>query len=151
MKKIIFVRYGEKENGQLSQKGIETMTLTAEKLKPIIQNQNTHIICADIDRAISSAEIISKHLNILFVKNFSELYASDEKNIFPNIEIATEIINLEGKKCDILIAVISREYIETLPNYILKTLGSKEIVETHLNRGEALILDYDMKGILFNN
>jgi len=53
--------------------------------------------------------------------------------------------NLLWKQYDIVIAVISREYIETLPNYILGNLGVHKVGETNLDRGEILIVDYGKK------
>ena len=149
MKKLILVRYGEYDNGHLSESGIQTMILAAEKMKSIVHDQNALIISAQIPRATESAEVISKHLNIHPVQNFIELYAAEEDGVCLNIDMAMNVINSVGKEHDIVIAVTSREYIETLPNYILKSLGSKQTIETHLSRGEIIILDYETKSVAF--
>lgn len=140
--KLILVRYGEHENGHLNDVGKQSMILVGKKLKPIIERKNISIICAKIPRAIESAEIISKNLGILSVKDFTELYASEESSI--NLEKALEIINSVGVGSDIVIAIISREYIEALPGYIL----GKEIDKLSVSRGEFLMLDYDKKDII---
>ncbi len=147
MNKLVFVRYGEHENGDLNESGKEAMILIGEKLKSVVEGRNTSIICAEILRAVESAEIIAKNLNLSLVRHFTELYASEDVPV--NLEKALEVINSEGKECDLLIAVVSREYIETLPNYILQSLGVQNTVETHLKRGEILILDYNKKDIIY--
>jgi hypothetical protein len=149
MKKLALVRYGEHEAGHLTEEGIRTMVLTAELLLPLIQDQPVCVISAEVPRAIESAEVLSRHLNISPVQTFSELYAAEEDGRLPNLSLAAKLINSLGKKYDLVIAVVSREYIETLPNHILKSLGTKEITETHLNRGEILILDYNTKKIKY--
>lgn len=151
MKKLIFVRYGAYDfDEHLNDYGKQSMISVAEKIKPFVKNENTCIVSAKIPRAIESALIISEYLDIFPVKSFLELYAADEINIFPDPDKAIKIINSEGEKYNIVIAVISREYIETLPNYILESLGSKkEEKEIHLNGGQALILDYETKSLTY--
>jgi phosphohistidine phosphatase SixA len=147
MKKLALVRYGEHENGHLNEKGTQVMILTSEQLKSLIQSENACIISAKIPRASESAEILSRHLNVFPVQTFSELYAEEEEGHLPDLDTATKLINSIGEKYDIVIAVVSREYIETLPNHILKSLGVEKTTKTHLSRGEILVLDYDAKNI----
>ncbi len=147
MNKLIFVRYGEHTDGHLNEAGVKAMILVGEKLKPFLQDKNVCIICAQISRAIESAKIISENLGIPVAQLFVELYATEDVPI--NLEKAMEVIDFAGKECDTVIAIVSREYIETLPNYILQSLGIQKTEETHLERGEALILDYDKKDITY--
>ncbi len=149
MEKLLLVRYGEHEDGHLSIEGMKMMISVSEKIKSLIKDEIFCVISADIDRAIESAKIISKQLGTNSVQTFHELYAAEESGIAVNLEAALKVINSAGEKCDMLIAVVSREYIESLPNYILHNLGSKESIETHLNRGEVLVLDYDTKNITY--
>lgn len=121
--------------------------MVGEKLKSVVQGKNVGIICAQVPRAIESAQIISGGLNISLVEHFAELYASEDTLI--DLEKAVGVIDSVGKECDLLIAVVSREYIETLPSYILQNLGVQKVAETHLDRGEILILDYDKKDIAY--
>ncbi len=145
MDKLVLVRYGESTNGHLNEQGMQTMVLTAKRLRYLAENQSACIICAKIPRAIESAKIISKNLNISGIQSFEELYAAEDVPIF--LDTAIKIINSVGEKYDVIIAVISREYIEALPNHILQGLGSQKTTETHLNRGEALVIDYKTKKI----
>ena len=147
MNKLILVRYGEHEGGHLNEVGTKAMVLVAEKLKPLLQNADASIVCAEIPRAVESAHIISEALNISPAKHFAQLYASEDAPIY--LTKAGEVIDSAGGECDVLIAVISREYIQTLPNYILQSLGVEKPIETHLERGEVLILDYGKKEITY--
>lgn len=144
MKKLICVRYGEHENGRLNEEGKKMMLLVSEKLRPILENKKTAIICAKVPRAIEGAEIIAKNLNTDSVQSFQELYAALEEDIEINLGTAKSVIEKVSEGNDIIIAVISREYIEALPNYLL---GIEEKVE--LNRGEALVLDSEAKTITY--
>jgi len=127
--KLILVRYGEHQNGHLSEKGKKEMFLVAEKLESLVKNKKCCIICAKIPRAVESGEIISKKLNLSPVKSFAEFYAADEDNIPINVNKAKEVLDNLGKEFDVVVAVISREYIEEF--------GGKS-----LSRGEFLALDY---------
>ena len=147
MKKLLLVRYGDHENGYLNEQGAQKMVLAAEKVKTIVQKQSVQVISAKTPRAVESAEIISKYLNLSQVQTFSELYVAEESGVDINIDEAMKVVDSIGKQYDVVIAVVSREYIETLPGRILKNLGSKKTIETHLNRGEILILDYTSKDI----
>ncbi len=141
MNTLVLVRYGEHENGHLNESGKNAMILVGEKLKSLFDNKNIGIVCAQVPRAIESAQIISKCLGIFSVQNFTELYAEEGRSV--NLEKVKEVLDSVGGKRDVLIAVVSREYIETLPNFILQNLGVQKTIETHLERGEFLILDYD--------
>ncbi len=81
------------------------------------------------------------------MQQFTEFYVSEEIPV--DLNRAIEIINSMSKECDFLVMVISREYIEALPDYILKSLGAQGKTETHLGRGEVLILDYDKKDVVY--
>jgi len=147
MNKLILVRYGEHEGGHLNEVGIKAMVFVAEKLKHLLENQNVGIVCAEVPRAIESAHIVSEALNVSPAKHFVELYAVEDTPI--HLTKAAEVIDSAGGECDVLIAVVSREYIESLPNYILQSLGVEKPIETHLERGEVLILDYGTKEITY--
>lgn len=147
MNKLILVRYGEHTDGHLNEVGIKAMVLVAEKLKHLLENVNAGIICAEVPRAIEGAHIISETLNVPPAKHFPELYASEDAPI--HLNKAVEMVDSAGGEHDVLIAVISREYIEALPNYILQGLGVEKPIETHLERGEILILDYNKKDIVY--
>ena len=147
--KLILIRYGEHENGHLNELGKQTMISTAQRLNPIVENKNTCIVSAKVPRAIESAQIIKEYLHLPTAQSFSELYAAEEEGIYVNLESAVKIINSLGEKYAIVITVTSREYIETLPSYILKNLGSQTITKTRLNRGEIIVLDYDRKDITY--
>ncbi|OGZ65567.1 MAG: hypothetical protein A3C50_02850 [Candidatus Staskawiczbacteria bacterium RIFCSPHIGHO2_02_FULL_43_16] len=147
MNKLIFVRYGEHTDQHLNEVGIKAMILVAEKLKHILENQNVGIVCAEVPRAVESAHIISETLNVPPAKHFAQLYASEDAPIY--LTKAVEVIDSAGGEHDVLIAVVSREYIETLPNFILQSLGVEKPIETHLERGEILVLDYSKKEITY--
>jgi phosphohistidine phosphatase SixA len=127
--KLILVRYGEHEDGHLSDKGKETVLLVAKKLESLVRDKKVCIISANILRAIESAKIISEMIGVSPIEAFDEFYAAEEKNIYVDIGRATKILDSLSKKFDVTIAVVSREYI--------KELGKKD-----LRRGDILALDY---------
>jgi len=127
--KLILVRYGEHEDGHLSDKGKEAMFLVAKKLESLVKGKKACIISANIPRAFEGAKIISEIIGVSSVETFDEFYAAEEKNIYVDIVRAIKILDSLGKKFDVVIAVISREYIEKI--------GKKD-----LKRGEILVLDY---------
>ena len=147
MNKLILVRYGEHTDGHLNEIGIKAMVLVAQKLKPLLENVNVGIVCAQVPRAIESAHIISEALNVGPVEHVAELYASEDVPV--HLNKAVEAVDAAGGECDVLVAVVSREYIETLPNYILQSLGVEKPIETHLERGEVLLLDYNKKDVTY--
>jgi len=126
---LILVRYGEHEDEHLSDKGKEAMLLVAKKLEKLVKDKKICIVSANIPRAVESAKIISEIIKVSPVEAFDEFYAAEEKNIYTDISRATKIFDSLSKKFDVVIAVISREYIEKI--------GKKD-----LKRGEILVLDY---------
>lgn len=138
MKQIILVRYGQWEHEHLSPQGRVTMELSAERLKIFLGNRVAMVIAAEVPRAIESAQIIAKHLKISEVSSFSELYAAEECEKLPDPILAEQIINRQfsdEREPEIIIAVVSREHIETLPSYITKNIFAlEEDVQVSLDR-----------------
>ena len=147
--KLFLVRYGEHVNGHLNKKGKQTMILASKLLQPLIQNEKACILCANTTRAIESAEVISKYLKKFPVQDFQELYAAKEDGVNVDLEAAVKVINSAGIANSLVIAVVSREYIETLPDYILRKFGFQEAHKVDLARGEILVLDYNKKNITY--
>lgn len=143
--KLFLVRYGEHTDGHLNEQGRQTMALASERLKSFVVGQTVCLACANVPRAVESAEIISENLKVFPVQKFKDLYAAQENGVDINLEAAFTIISSLFKENSLVIAVVSREYIEALPSYILNSLGVKETIETHLDRGEALMIDYEKK------
>lgn len=141
MKQLIFVRYGQYENGHLTKDGVETMNSATQKLLSFVTNKNFCVVCADVPRAIESAQVIANTVN-RDVTAFAEFYAADEENKLPDCESAGTVIKSLWNDYDVVVAIISREYIETLPEYILV-----KKLNTHLERGECLLLDLEDKSI----
>jgi len=131
--KIILVRYGEHAGGHLNDRGKESMKLASERIKPFVQEKSVSIICANIPRAIESAEIIARELNIKSIQNFTELYAAEESGVGINLDAALKIVNAVGQDKDVIVAVISKEYIQALSRHF----GKSDVI---LNRGEILAL-----------
>lgn len=132
--KLILVRYGEHTDGYLNDRGKQTMKLVAERLRSSVQ-EKTAIICAKIPRAIEGAEILAQEFGLGPVQSFSELYAAPEDGIEVNLNVALGVINAIANNTDVVIAIISREYIEALSRHF----GLKE---KNLNRGEFLVINY---------
>ncbi len=112
--KLILVRYGEHENGHLNESGKKTMLSVAKKLEDLVKDKKCCVVCAKIFRAIESAEIIGKSLGFEHVKSFKEFYAAGEDNVPVNLDRARKVLNDLKKDYDVVIAIISREYIEEL-------------------------------------
>ncbi len=124
------------------------MTAAALKLEPFAVDSFT-VIAGSVDRAIESANIIAAHFNLPAAQSFPELYAAEEDGHLPNLAAATHVITKLGSQYDTVIAVVSREYIESLPGYIMRnTMDVEAPTEpVHLDRGELLVLDYEAKTI----
>lgn len=148
MKKLILVRYGNWEHGHVTDEGKQVMSKAAQSLEKFMVGTFT-VVAARVDRATESANIITKHFNLPPVQCFSELYAADEEGQLPDVKAALHVLNTAGSKYDTVIAVVSREYIETLPAYILQEVfrSDETISPPHLNRGELLVLDFETNTI----
>ena len=142
MKQLILVRYGQYENGHLTKEGREVMMQAGEKIQPLISNCSFKLLAADTARAIESAEVIGEMIN-KNVDIYTELYAAEEDGRLPACEAAQKLLSELGNDCDIIVAIVSREYIETLPSYLLK----KEM-KTTLNRGDCLVVDFELEDVL---
>mgnify|MGYP001007827864 CR=1 FL=1 len=143
MKKIILVRYGQYENGNLTEEGINTMTETAGRLKVSGLDKSSVVISSETPRAFQSAKVISEILESKFLVNNS-FYAAEEDGVFVDNAKAAQFVNTFSSDVDNLIIVASREYIESFPAYFLET---KE--NTRLERGECLVIDCENKSISY--
>jgi phosphohistidine phosphatase SixA len=143
MKKLILVRYGQYENGHLTQEGIRVMTLSGERLKQFVEENKVVVVASSTPRAFESGKIVADILGTELLVNDS-LYAAEEDGKFPDTVQAKEFVESFEDTVEVLIAIASREYIETLPAYILD-----QSIETHLERGECLVIDYENKNISY--
>jgi phosphohistidine phosphatase SixA len=143
MRKLILVRYGQYENGHLTKEGIKVMTRAAERLSMFIGDGEVTVVASVTPRAFESGQIIAKTLGVELLVNDS-LYAAEEDGKFPNNMQAKEFVESFGNDDGILVGIASREYIESLPAYILE-----QSIETHLERGECLVVDYENKNISY--
>jgi hypothetical protein len=144
MEKLILVRYGQYENEHLSDDGRETMVMASRKIGPLIYSKKFIVVSADIPRAVESAQILAEQLHGPQVQSFSEFYAAEEDGYLPDIQKAVKLMIALGQDCDILIAVVSREYIEAIPNHVLPHLAGEK---NTLNRGEIFVLDYQTENL----
>lgn len=136
MKQLILVRYGQYEDGHLTEEGIETMERAAMRLNDI-EIGTSRLLAANTPRAVESAEVLARSLGTQ-VEICDELYAAGEDGKLPSTSSAWALLKSRGEACDSLIAVVSREYIETLPSLIL---GSE--AEVSLDRGQCLVIDLE--------
>lgn len=144
MNKLILVRYGESESGSLTQKGRETMQATGERIVSMVDLNEVVVATANVSRAIESTEILTQILNVSPATILDELYAAEEENKLPNPELAMAALECLDYLKDTVIAVVSREYIETLPSSISKmSFFKEEENEKRLSRGEALLIDFE--------
>ncbi len=143
MKQLILVRYGQYENGHLTEEGVSSMSRATERLRSYILGKKVYLLAAAVPRAMESCEVIGDRFD-LKVKAFPALYAAEEEGIFADCENVNKLLLSISDTCDVVVAVTSREYIETLPSYIVK----KEI-KTELGRGECLVIDYETKEITY--
>lgn len=142
MNKLILVRYGQYENGHLTKEGVDTMTLAATRLKEYVSGKQVSYVSAKSDRAYESICVISGIYSSK-ASVYEELYAAEEDGVLPECEKAARLLKTIGAVCDVVVAVVSREYIETLPSYLL---GKK--TKTSLERGECLVIDLESKSIV---
>ena len=143
MKQLILVRCGQYEDGHLTDEGVETMIKAGAKIMPLVPDLVVRLISAETSRAIESAEVIGNMIS-KSVEVYSELYAAEEDDRLPDCNAAEELLTELGNNCEVIIAVVSREYIETLPAHLLR----KEI-QTSLNRGDCLIIDFEREEVSY--
>ena len=143
MKKLILVRYGQYENGHLTPEGTKVMTHSGERLKLFVEENKVAVVASSTPRAFESGKIVADILGTELLVNDS-LYAAEEDGKFPDNMQAKEFVESFEDTVEVLIAIASREYIETLPAYILE-----QPTETHLERGECLVVDYENKSISY--
>lgn len=112
-------------------------------------DEDITIVAGKVRRAIESASIIANKLNQETPKSYPELYAAEEDGRFPDAEKAYTLLQNLHETTSNVIAVVSREYIETLPHFVNKNIFKKSANEEkiHLDRGEALIIDTKNKKI----
>ncbi|HWH07320.1 MAG TPA: hypothetical protein VNU47_02235 [Candidatus Paceibacterota bacterium] len=119
------------------------MRESAKALKELAGSGEVVVVCANIPRAIESARIITTELEIKDPTPSSRLYAAEEEGLLPDPAGAYEFLKAVGDSTDFIIAVVSREYVDVLPEY-LSTNGITDprVLETkHLARGEMLVLN----------
>ncbi len=144
------MRYGQYQDGHLTLEGKKTMREAAGRIESYLEKREAMIISAPTPRSTESAEIIRYKLGITEVTQYQEIYAADEDGVLPDCGIATELILRLGEQHPTIIAVASREYIDTLPSYILQNVLDTKIQEvTVLERGEALVVDFIKKSVMF--
>ena len=141
MKYLVLVRYGHHAGGYLTEEGKRSIFTAAEKLKTFVGNKKIIVIAPALPRAFESGQIIANSLDAKLLINDS-LYAAEEDGKFPNNNKAKEFVESFKDDVELLIAIASREYIESLPSYLLS-----QNLDTKLDRGECLILDFN-KGIV---
>lgn len=145
MDKILLVRYGQHTGGTLTNEGKRSMISVAQKIRAIQNIESCKIICADIPRAVESATIIAHELNISPPIPTADIYAAEEDGITINVLDAISTIQAHGANVTTLIAVASREYIETLPGTIIGQ--SNHVAPHHLQRGEVLLINLQSQEI----
>ena len=143
MKNLILIRYGQHQNGHLTPEGVKVMALAGERLKPLIEGKMIAVIASSTPRASESGKIIADILKVELTINDS-LYAAEEDGKFPDNAKAKAFVENFGNNVEVLVAITSREYIETLPAYILE-----QPLSTLLERGECLVIDYESKSISY--
>lgn len=118
IQELILVRYGQYQDGHLTLEGKKTMREAAGRIESYLEKREAVLISAPTPRATESANIIAEKLMIAEAQVRPEIYAADEEGILPDCAVATELILSLGELHPTIIAVASREYIETLPSYI---------------------------------
>lgn len=150
IQELILVRYGQYQDGHLTLEGKKTMREAAGRIESYLEKREAMIISAPTPRATESANIIAGKLRIAEAQGQSEIYAADEEGVLPDCAVATELILRLGERHLTIIAVASREYIETLPAYILENVFDMNMKKaTLLERGEALVVDFIKKSVVF--
>lgn len=146
-KKLILVRYGSWENGHLSKSGREEMQRAGRNLSRLTAGKKTLVVSANVTRAIESAQVVANVLGLDEPRAYDEFYAAEEEGKPPKLAQAYKLVESLLVESDILISIVSREYIEALPTYILNDiLGSSEALDnSSLDRGEALLINLRTK------
>jgi phosphohistidine phosphatase SixA len=145
MKYLLLVRYGlYDQNGHLNEGGVKQMKECGQRIRSELSVGSVKVVSAAVSRAIESAEYLALTVDCKDVlTEYPQLYAEDEKPIIDVAE-ASRVLEEAGVESDVLIAVVSREYIESLPNY-LNAFNEKDVF---LDRGRALVIDWETKRVL---
>jgi hypothetical protein len=138
MKKLVLVRYGQYVDSHLTDEGMRTMERIAQVIKFALVGASARVVAAEVPRAIESARVVVRELGISSVDSFPQLYAAEEAGRLPMVQEA--LVLLRSFPEDVVVAIISREYIEPISQSLL---GAKEVFR--LERGEALIIDLVVK------
>jgi phosphohistidine phosphatase SixA len=142
MQRLVLIRYGSHQDGHLTEEGKLAMVKAANNLRPYLTGKSFVVLASTSPRAAESGEIVAKVLGSDLHMS-DALYAAEEEGIFPDTAKAATVLQ-DFNDIDTVVAIASREYIETLPSYLInKTL------ETNLERGECLIINLEEKVISY--
>jgi len=120
------------------------MTDAASKIDGLHLPEKPLVVAAQTPRAIESAKIIAHLLKSAEPNEYPDLYAAEEDGNLPKLEHAKALLDHLGASANVIVAVVSREYIQALPNYLIGTSQ-----DTLLDRGECLVVDTTTKTMSF--
>lgn len=149
MKNLVLVRYGQYDlSGHINDAGRMSMQTAAGKIANHTKTDSVMVVVANVPRAIESARVLAVALSARDPVVIDELYAATEDERLPDCSAAYGKLTQVVGSVDVVVAVVSREYIESLPSYMADhVLGGVEFVPLSLNRGEALVIDLEAKQI----
>lgn len=149
MKKLVLVRYGEYDSaGHINDVGRMNMQSAAGYIVDHTKTNSMIVVAANIPRAIESARVLAATLSLMEPVVVDELYAAAEDQRLPDCSVAYDkLVQLAGS-LEVVVAVVSREYIESLPPYIAgHVFGEVEFASASLERGEALMVDLEARRV----
>lgn len=118
------------------------MVKAANNLRPHLHDKSFVVLASSSPRAAESGKIVAEVLDS-DLQMSNALYAAEEEGILPDTAQAATMLQ-DFNDIDTVVAIASREYIETLPSFLLhKTL------KTNLERGECLIIDLEERSISY--
>ena len=122
MKKLILVRHGTDEggrNGHLTESGRKEIADLAEKLAPHINGASVLMLSSTALRALDSAEIFFKRLNIAF-EPVGLLWSGGGGvvcGIGEDYKQTLELLNSHPVQADIVVLVTHYEYVQGFPTF----------------------------------
>lgn len=140
----MLVRYGEWQDNKLTAHGRHQMQAIAATLKRSAVG-TVLVVAGEVDRALESARLIAQVFDQSGVTTYPEMYAAEEDSRPANPRQAYGLLHALNNQADTIIAVVSREYIETLPRFIATEVfhnrQAANNTPAHLDRGTALLID----------
>ena len=154
LKKLILVRHGVDEGGRddhLTETGRRQITDIAKKLVQHVNGSSILMLASTALRAIDSAEILSKMLEISFEPQ-DLLWSGGGGKVYPDIsdfEKLMEIVSNHPSSADVVVFVTHYEYVDEFPEWFGRKHLNASLRGRVIPRGTAFLIDCEQKQMTY--